>query len=205
MNVNWPLSSDITQEQSYAWIILNGVFDRLTAIPFFQNFACKRINRALPIEAGIQIPFLGVYLSDDALAADGDVGAGDIRFIETATIGFQVVIKNNDSEAMLKTLDAATWLITRRLLMDNTLTNRIKTTLPGNVTIEGFPRGRIRERWGMTGGKNEVPVGERLFELAFLFRPCWFPVDFDELQRITVRLDALGYALYRFTPQPPHG
>jgi hypothetical protein len=38
--------------------------------------------------------------------------------------------------------------------------------------------------------------------------PAWKDLgvlDGDELQRITVRLDALGYALYRFTPQPPHG
>jgi hypothetical protein len=185
-DVNWPASPDITEQQSYSWIILNAVFDRLVSTVFFKGFTCKRINRALPIEAPIQIPFLGVYLSDDVLAVDGDPNAGDIRFSEMVTLGFQVVIKNNDPVGLLRTLDAATWLIMRRLLRDNTLTNRLRTTLPGNTTIEGFPRGRVRERWGMTGGTNETPVGERLLELAVLFRTEWYPSDFSDLERITV-------------------
>ena len=186
MNINWPGSDADITTLSYSWIVLNGAFDRIASLPFFADFTCKRINRALPIEAGYQVPFLGVYLSDETLSADGDIGAGDVRFTEISTLGFQIIIVNNDPVALLKTLHNATTLIKYSLLTDNTFTNRLRTTMLGNLTIEGFPRGRVRERWGMTGSKNEVPLGERSFELAFQIRTAWYPSSFPDLERITV-------------------
>jgi len=202
----------IAETQSYSWIILNAVYNRLVATPFFEEFTCKRINRALPIEAGVQIPFLGVYLSDDTFIADGDLNAGDIRFVDTVVIGFQVIVKNNDSTAMLQTLDRATWLIQNRLLRDNTFTNRLIPNTPDSIPIDGVARGRVRERWGMTGARNETPVGERLLEMSFQFRTEWYPGPFPDLERVTVTTafppgDPIGQSrtqqvktVYEFTP-----
>ena len=40
---------------------------------------------------------------------DGELGAGDIRFISNFVIGVQIVLKNNDPAVMLAQLDRAYW------------------------------------------------------------------------------------------------
>lgn len=188
-DVAWTGTGGITDTQSYSWVILNAIFDRIAHTSFFEPFVCKRINRALPIESGgpVQIPFLGIYLLDEILGPDGDPNHSEIRFTHVVPIGFQVIMKNNDPVILLQMLDQATWFIMNQLLRDDTLTSRWRTDLPDNVQIEAFPRGRIRERWGATGTTNETPVGERQLELAFTFRTLWYPTEFPKLERITVR------------------
>ena len=118
---------------------------------------------------------------------DGELGAGDIRFISNFVIGVQIVLKNNDPAVMLAQLDRAYWFVLNQLLRDNSLTNRLKTTLPDNVTLEGFPRIHVRpDVWGLTGARNETPVGERIFWLTYQLRTEWHPTDFPDLERITV-------------------
>jgi hypothetical protein len=158
----------------------------LSASSYFQGFV-KRISSALPIEPGIQIPFLGIFLVNDEGTPDGDGNAGDIRFIHNFTVGFQIVVKNNDPTAMLKTLDQASWFVLNQLFRDNSLTNRLNTTLPDNVTVESYPRLRFRpDVWGVVGSKNETPIGERLFWLTLQLRTCWFPNVFPDLERIAM-------------------
>lgn len=184
-DIPWTGTGGLSDTQSYSWIIVNAIYDRLSSSSFYTSYACKRISSALPIEAGIQIPFLGVFLGEENMIPDGDEGAGDIRFIHNIQIGVQVVVKNNDPVAMQATLDQASWFVLNQLLRDNTFTNRLKTNLPDNVSIEGVPRINIRpDVWGLTGAKNETPVGERLFWLSFKLRTAWSPTDFDDLEMI---------------------
>jgi hypothetical protein len=184
----WTGTGGLSDTQSYAWILQNGIFERLAASSFFSGFVCKRISAALPIEAGIQIPFLGVFRGPEEFEPDGGlVGTGDIGFIDRVLIGIQIVIKNNDSVAMLAKLDEASWFILNRILRDNSLTNRFKTTLPDGVQWEGCAKVQIRtDVWGTTGTKNETPVGERVLWMTWLNRPWFAPTDFPPLERIDV-------------------
>jgi hypothetical protein len=179
----------VTDTQSYAWVISNAIFQRLLGMSLFGGWTIRRINDALPIEAapGIPIPFLGLYQKDEVLNPDGDANHGDIRFIHNLNLGFQIVIKDNDPVQCLQTLDRCSWFLMNQLLRDNTLTNKWKSDLPDNTMIESFPRGRIRERWGRTGQRNETPVGERLLELTITFRTEWYPTEFPDLQRIALQ------------------
>jgi hypothetical protein len=186
-DVPWTGTGGVTDIQSYSWVIGNAIFDRLSAMSLFRGWTIRRINRALPIESGIHIPFLGLYQSDEVLSPDGDFNAGDIRFKHLLNLGFQIVVRDNDPVQCLQTLDRCSWFLMNQLLRDNTLNNKWRTSLPDNTTIEGWPRGRIRERWGLTGQKNETPVGERLVELSVQFRTEWWPTEFPDLHRIAVR------------------
>jgi hypothetical protein len=209
----WTGTGGLSDTQSYSYIIHNAIYDRISTSSFFTNFACKRISTALQIEHDIQIPFVGVFRGEENMTSDGDLNAGDIRFIHQIPIGVQVVVKNNDPVAMLAKLDQASWFVLNQILRDNSLNNRLLTTLPDNVTIEGYPRIAIRtDTWGLTGSRNEVPVGERLFWITFQLRTWWAPTDFPDLERITVTTafppgDADGQSktqqvkiVYEFTP-----
>jgi hypothetical protein len=177
----------LSKTQSYSWIILNAVFDRLSASSLFSGFAVKRISSAMPIEAATQIPFVGVFLGEESMVSDGDLNATTIKFVHTVPIGVQIVVRDNDPTRMLQTLDRASWFAFNQLLRDNTLTNMLETSLPDNVRIEGWPRIRIRpDVWGLTGSKNETPLGERVFWLTYQIRTWFAPTDFPDLERITV-------------------
>jgi hypothetical protein len=185
-DIPWTGTGGISDTQSYSWIILNAIYDRISQSTFFQNFAVKRITRALPIEAGYQIPSIGIYLGSERAVADGDPNAGDIRLQHTIPVGMQIVVKNNDPVAMQATLDQAKWFILNQLLRDNTFTNRLKTTIPDNVRIEGFPQLRIPSPdWGRDS-KNETPIGIQLIELTYTLRTEWYPTNFDDLKEIAV-------------------
>lgn len=183
----WTGTGGVSDHQSYSWIILNAIFDRISQSSFFTGFVAKRISAALPIEAGLHVPFVGVFLCEEVMTPDGDLNAGDIRFVNRFEIGIQIVVKNNDPVAMLTKLDQASWFVLNQLLRDNTLMNRILTTLPDNVTLEGVPRIRFRpDVWGLTGSRNETPLGERIFWIQYQLRTEWYPTEFPDLQRITV-------------------
>src|SRR5580765_3632840 len=185
----WTGTGGVSDTQSYSWILLNAIFDRLSNSSVFANFPCKRLSSALPIESELHIPFLGVFLGEETMIPDGDLNAGDIRFINNVTIGIQICIKNNDPVAMMMKLDQLSWFILNQLFRDNTLMNRLKTTMPDGqfFRLEGIPRVRFRpDVWGLAGSMNEMPFGERLFWLTYQFRTEWYPTDFDDLERITV-------------------
>jgi hypothetical protein len=187
MNVRWTGTGGLSDTQSYSWIILNAIFDRISSSSFFSGFTCKRVASAVPVELWNQVPFIGVFLGEDNLTPDGELQTGDIRFIHAVNIGFQIVVRNNDAVEMQKKLDQASWFILNQLLRDNTFTNRLHTTMPDNTTFEGIARIRFRpDMWGLGGSKNETPVGERLFVMVFQIRTMWAPTDFPDLERITV-------------------
>lgn len=174
------------ETHSYAYIILNEIFNRLATSEFFAGYPCKRIVQALPIEAGIKVPFIGVYQPEELYGGDGDANVGDIRLMHTVPVGIQIVLKNNDPAKLLEKLDEAYWFCMQRLLTDDSLTNFWRTTMPGNLKLESIIHGGVRERW-FTANKPETPLGEKLIELALVFRSDWYRDVFDDLHRITVR------------------
>jgi hypothetical protein len=84
-------------------------------------------------------------------------------------------------------LDEAKWALLNGLLRSNAFTNRLKSGMVDpDVTIEGFPRFRVRKRWGRTGSANETPVGELQFELQTQHPLIFYPTDFVDLTSIHV-------------------
>ena len=183
---HWTGSGGITDFQSYAWVLHNAVYERLATSSFFVGFIIKRISEAMPIEAGFQIPFLGIFEGDEAMAPEGALNMGEIRFTHTLNLGVQVVIQDNNPEVLLQKLDQAYWFIMNRLWRDDTFTNRLWTLLPDNTRFEGVPRIRKRKKWGATGSRNETPVGILYLDIQLLFKTDWAPTDFADLEMITV-------------------
>lgn len=182
----WIGTGGMSDTHSYAYIILNEIFNRLATSEFFSAYPCKRIVQALPIEAGIQVPFIGLYQPEEFLGPDGDINAGDIRLIHTVPIGIQIVLKNNDPVKLLEKLDEAYWFCMNRILRDDELTNFWRTAMPDNTKFEGVVRGQVRENWFRVNN-TETPLGEKQIELALVFRTEWYRNVFDDLHRITVR------------------
>jgi hypothetical protein len=176
----------VADYQSYSWILCSYIETTLRADPFFTNFTIRRVARAVPIQ-GTQVPFLGIYLDTEKLGPDGDINHGDIRFTHNVPISFQIILVHNTPATLLEYIDRTSWYIMRALLRKDELTNRLKSGLPGNTRFEGIPSGRIRDRWGVTGAKNETPLGERQLELTFLFKTDWSPFGFSNLDRMVVR------------------
>jgi hypothetical protein len=175
----------IFDTQSYAWVLHDWIFQQLQADPFFVNFTFKRIASALPVELWSQVPFLGVFMTDEPLTPVGDFDETTIRFTHNVQMGFQIILRNNDSVQLLKDIDAVSWHIMRTLFRMDALTNAFDTG--SGVALKGIPRGRVSKiRFGMSGSKNETPVGERVLDLTFQFESEWEPYGFDDLERITV-------------------
>jgi len=186
-NIDTGLTGGITDTQSYAWVLLDWIFSSLSAEPFFANFKVVRITSELPIQAWSQVPFLGVYIVDEPLTPDGDYNQGAVRFTHDLTIGFQIILRNNDGAQLQKDLDAAKWFVMKNLLRKDELTNRFGPIGPDKVGFDGFPRGRVQPpRWAMTGAKNETPVGEQRLSFVFRFKSWWEPYGFPDLDRIDV-------------------
>jgi hypothetical protein len=184
-DVNTGNTGAIFDTQSYAWVLLDWIFNRLANDPFFVNFTVTRIASALPVELWNQVPFLGVFLNDEPLTPDGAINETAIAFRHSVQIGFQIILRNNDSVKLLQDIDAVSWFILRTLLRDNALTNMADTG--SGVAFEGVSRGRIsRPRYGMSGSSNTTPVAERVVDLTFQFVNDWGPYGFPDFERMTV-------------------
>lgn len=191
-DVVWTGTGGLSDIRTYRFIIVNAIFDRLSTSSLFSGFLCKRIHQALPIEAGIQIPFLGVWSNRMELGPDGDPNVGEFRFIHTCPIGIQILLKNNDPVKLRDKLDEAENFIMNQLFRDDTLTNLWKTDLPDSVKFESVT-GQVEERWfianasGTRSSAAETPLGEKQMQFDVVFRSMWYPTEFPALHRITVR------------------
>lgn len=180
-------AGDITDVQTYGYILHQFIYDTVTSDPFFANFTVRRATGALPVELWSQVPYLGIYALEEPLTPDGALNQGEIRLTHIVPIGFQFILRNNDPNILLRDLDRVKQYLLRLLLRMDELTNRFDTALEGGVAFNGIARGRIRTpRWGLTGSKNETPVGEQELELSFSFATAWYPFGFPDLERITV-------------------
>ncbi len=195
-DVPWTEGGGLGEVQSYKWIIVDAMFTRLKTMSLFRGWTIKRIN-SLPIEAGVQIPFIGIY-EDDEVLDGGSYSMGAVGFKHTVNMGFQIVIKDNDRETCLRTLDRCEWYLMNQLFRDNTLTNMWQQGLQRSgylkqrplappVQLVGFPRARRKDTWGATGARNETPVGQGLVRLSIVFDTEFYPTEFPDLERVALR------------------
>jgi len=175
----------IFDTQSYAWVLLDWIFNQLATDPFFASFAVKRISSALPVEVWYQTPFIGVFAGDEPLTPVGDFMMTDVKFTHNVQIGFQIILRDNDPDKLQKDIDTVSWYIMRKLFRMDTLTNMFDTG--SGTALKGIPRGRVSKlRYGLSGSKNETPIAERVLDLVFQFESEWYPYGYPDLERITV-------------------
>jgi phage gp46-like protein len=139
----------ITETQSYTWVLREALIGAL--LPLFDGFTLLRTNQK-PIQKQ-DLPVLGAYILQEKMSPDGDLKAGNIRFIHDFQIGFSIVIANNDPDVAEQKLDAASWTLMNGLWCNAGLTNMINSSTPDNVRFEGVLAGH---RW---------PIGSRLWLL----------------------------------------
>jgi len=179
--------SEVIGTQSYGMLIVNTFYAKAVTLPFFTGFKSRR-TKALPLIPDV-LPYLGVYFIRQGMTSDGDLNAGEVRFVNEMTVGFSVVIQNNDPvESHLK-LDAAFCEISNGLWRDQYIMNLIDTsapvdviTLPDGIRIEGIKGGTYRINWDKLGS-NETPIAELQYEANVVFRSTFPPIITDDLLR----------------------
>lgn len=179
----------ITDTQSYGLVIRDTLYAKTVTLPFFAGFKSRRCKQ-LQVVPEI-LPYLGVYFIAEKMTADGDANAGEVRFDNEMTIGFSVVIQNNDPVDSELKLDQAYWSIMNGLWRDQYIMNLIDTrapvgviTLPDGMVIEGIKGGTRKHVWGNTGLNNEMPIAEMSYEAVILYSASFPPVITDDLLRI---------------------
>jgi len=182
----------ISEVQSWSFIIRDAFLDRLMRTPFFAGFTPRK-NKSLQIMTH-QIPVLGVYFISEDMSPDGDLNAGEIRFVHMLKLGFSAIITNNDSVECEAKLDQCFWTIMNTLWRDPYLTNMLDTRAypgavgtPDNTRIEGVARGSRRHVFGTIGAQNETPIGEMQYEATVKYEADYAPVIVDNLLQIGVR------------------
>jgi len=181
---SWTGTGGITDFHSYAFVVHNAIYTRLSTSTFFAGYVAKRLTQTLPIESGFQIPFLGVIEGKEVMTSDGPINMGPIGFAHKTNFGIQVVVQDNDPDVCLARLDQAYWFIMNRLFRDDTFTNRIWTLMPDNFRLEGA--------FGVTKDKkltsrNEIPVGILHLNIQLGFNSWFAPTEFANLDMITVK------------------
>ena len=145
------------------------------------------------------LPYLGVYFVRESLSTDGDLNAGEVRFRNKMTVGFSIVVQNNDPVQSRLKLDQGYWEIKNGLWRDQYIMNLIDyqcpagvITLPDGLTIEGIKGGTCRYNWGNAGRNNETPIAELQYEAIIVYREAFPPIITDDLLRIHVGDGAAG-------------
>jgi len=192
-DVPWNGTGGPSDTNSYPFLLLNAIYNRLSTSSLFQGFTVKRITNALPIEANYQLPFIGIYRGDEVATepTNRESRIGDIKFNHTVPIGIQIVVKDNDPVAMQQTLDQAMWFVLNQVFRDNTLTNFYKTGIVTTTFKDPmqfyFSRLRIpKPIWGRES-KNETPLGMQLIEITVQFETDFSPNVFPDLKEISVK------------------
>ena len=203
---------------SYGLVIRDMLLTKLVTAPFFAGFSVRK-SRQLPTQIN-QLPMLGVYLVREDMSPDGDPNHGDIEMVHNLTVGFSVVIINNDPEATQEKLNEAYWVIMNWLWRDQYMMSMHDTrsypggvSNPDNVRIEGLLSGS----WRFVDHpplNNETPMSELRYEQTIKYRADYTPVILDDLLLIhteTVPLATDGtipsesevqrvYSVYEFDP-----
>jgi len=169
---------------SYGLVIRDMLLTKLVTAPFYADFSVRK-SRQLPTQPS-QLPMLGVYLVKEDMTPDGDPNHGDIEMVHNLTIGFSVVIVNNDPEATQEKLNEAYWVIMNWLWRDQYLMNMIDTRAypggignPDNVRIEGLLNGS----WRFVDHpplNNETPMSELRYEQTLKYRADYTPIILDD-------------------------
>jgi hypothetical protein len=180
----------ITEQQSCAYDIRDAFYNLLIADPFFAGFTWRK-SKMLPAQQNL-IPYLGVFLVDEAMTPDGDANAGCIRFIHSARIGFSVIVANSTPDAAEKKADQAFLKIMALAYCDLHLMNPLHNSNPEGVKIEGITRGGRRMVYGAPSTDNETPFVELQYEASCSYRSEWYPDIVDTLDEIDVTTGIKG-------------
>jgi hypothetical protein len=195
VDVPWTEGGGLGELQSYAWIIVDSIYQRLATMSLFRGWTIRRIN-SLPIEAGIHIPFIGIFRGVEDMAGGDGFSLGSVKFDHTLEMGFQIVIQDNDLPACEKTLDRCEEYLFNQIFRNNELTNMFQDGLerlgrrgyPSPVQITGFRRAkRENHYYGTKGAKNETPIAQGLIRLSICFLSDWFATEFPDLERIALQ------------------
>jgi len=174
----------ITETQSYAVVIRDALFAKAVTLPFFQGFHARRCKQ-LQVQPE-HLPYLGVYIIEEAMGPDGDINAGHIRFTHTLRVGFSVQIVNNDSVQSELTLDQGFWALMNGLWRDPKLTNFLVSSMPDNTRFEGISRGTRKHVWGIAGLNNETPWAEMQYDAWIVYRCEFAATVTDDLTHMHV-------------------
>ena len=169
---------------SYGLVIRDMLLAKLVTAPFYQGFFVRK-SRQLPTQTN-QLPVLGVYLVKEDMSPDGDPNHGDIEMVHNLTVGFSVIVVNNDPERTQEKLNEAYWVIMNWLWRDQYLMNMIDTRSypgaignPDNVRIEGLLNGS----WRFVDHpplNNDTPMSELRYEQTLRYRADYTPIITDD-------------------------
>ena len=84
----------ITDTQSYGMVICDTLYAKAVTLPIFAGWTSRRTQQ-LPTFPGV-LPYLGVYFIKENMGPDGDINAGEVRFITDLSVGFSIIVQNND-------------------------------------------------------------------------------------------------------------
>jgi hypothetical protein len=172
---------------SYGLVIRDMLLGKLMIAPFFAGFTF-RLSRQLPTQVN-QLPSLGVYLVKEDMTPDGDPNHGDIDMVHALTVGFSVIIINNDPEATQEKLNQAYWLWRDPYMMSMFDTHDYHHGGIGNpddVRIEGLLNGNWRF-YDHAPFNNETPLSELRYEQTLRYRADYTPVITDDLLQISLK------------------
>jgi hypothetical protein len=178
----------ITDTQSYGLVIRDTLWAKTVTLPFFAGFKSRRCKQLQVVPE--VLPYLGVYFMNESMTSDGDPNAGEVRFDNEMTLGFSVIIQNNDPVESETKLDQAYWAIMNGLWRDQYIMNLIDTSapvgvvaLPDGIVIEGIRGGKRKHVWGNAGLNNETPIAEMSYEANILYSTSFPPIITDDLLR----------------------
>lgn len=167
----------VSGSNSFSILIRDAMLARLQALPYFMPFALFGRAHGLQVLPE-NIPYLGCYFLGEVLGPDGDPDHGEPRFIHNLSMGFSVIIQNNNIETAEDNLDQAHWVIMNAIMTDPSL----RTS--NQFLIEGYNRVTRSHHYGTVAGDNMMPVAELRMELGLSYRSYWPPVVPDWLQLV---------------------
>jgi hypothetical protein len=170
---------------SYAMLLRDAIIDRLKASAFFNGFHFVR-TKNYQVQAQ-DVPHCGVFFIDESFSGDGDINAGEPRLSSAATIGFSIIVQNNDPEAAEEKLDYAFQAVGSVLLRDPTLFLANQT-----FQVEGVRAGKRVHVFGNAGKDNELPIAELQLTLIYDLGALTFDPrvpDIFETMHVTTRVN----------------
>lgn len=154
-------------EPSYPMLVRDGILTRIQAMSLFSGFNFST-NKSLQIQPA-SIPFCGIYLLQEMMAADGDANAGEPRFRTLARVGVSIIIQNNDATEAEHKLDLLYNQMITELFSDPSFYNN------KFFQIQGFTGGSRMHAFGSVGLDNETPIVELRFELTCDLGIIYYP------------------------------
>jgi hypothetical protein len=185
------VTDEVITAQSFGMLICDTLYAKAVTLPFFAGFVSRRTQQLPTVTESL--PFLGVYFLRENMNEDGDGNAGEVRFINDMTVGFSIIIQNNDPVDTRTKLDAAFWAIMNGIWRDQyimcmgiPIAPPGTITLPYGIQIESIKSGNRKIIWGNPDRSNESPIAEMQYEAVVRYRSTFPPIITDDLLRIHV-------------------